>query len=49
MSRTANGATDTKALQREAAMMKLEKLIAEREVVEIIDLPIGNERTSEAL
>jgi regulator of RNase E activity RraA len=36
-----NGA-DTGALQREARMMKLEKLIADRELVEIVDLPIPN-------
>jgi 4-hydroxy-4-methyl-2-oxoglutarate aldolase len=34
---------DTKALQREAAMMRLEKLIAERETHEIIPLPIPEE------
>jgi 4-hydroxy-4-methyl-2-oxoglutarate aldolase len=33
-------ATDTGALQREARMMKLEKLIADREIVEKIDLSI---------
>lgn len=35
-------AVDTGALQREARMMNLEGLIREREVVDIIDLPIGN-------
>lgn len=39
MTAHANG-TDTGALQREARMMKLERLIAEREVIETIDLPI---------
>ena len=34
--------TDTGALQREARMMKLEKLIAEREVVTIDPLPIAD-------
>lgn len=35
--------TDTKALQREAAMMKLEKLIAERETHVIVPLPLPEE------
>jgi 4-hydroxy-4-methyl-2-oxoglutarate aldolase len=37
-----NQHTDTKALQREAKMMKLERLIAEREVVDSEPLPISN-------
>lgn len=35
-----DGTVDTKALQKEAAMMKLEGLIREREVHEIVPLPI---------
>ncbi|UFN48365.1 RraA family protein [Roseomonas sp. OT10] len=35
-----DGSVDTKALQKEAAMMKLEGLIREREVHEIVPLPI---------
>jgi len=42
MTSHSNG-SDTGALQREARMMKLENLIADREVVEIIDLPIPND------
>jgi regulator of RNase E activity RraA len=40
MNSTIPGATDTGALQREARMMKLENLIADRETVDIVPLSI---------